>query len=183
MEPMTTIALRAARKAGDLIVRASDELDRVGHQAKGAADFVTEVDIASEQEIPRPGTAFLSVRQTDQMAIVDLARELVEKGFNLIATGGTAKVIRQGGVDCQQVNKVKEGRPHIVDMIKNDEIVLIVNTTEGRSAIADSYTIRREALMHSVCYTTTLSGGRATSQAMAHRDIHDVYCLQSLNQA
>jgi carbamoyl-phosphate synthase large subunit len=122
------------------------------------------------------------VRKTDQKVIVELARELVEKGFNLVATSGTAKVIREGGVDCQQVNKVKEGRPHIVDMIKNDEIVLIVNTTEGRSAIADSYTIRREALMHSVCYTTTLSGGRATCQAMAHRDIQEVYCLQSLHQ-
>jgi carbamoyl-phosphate synthase large subunit len=138
--------------------------------------------IASGEKIPRPGTAFLSVRETDKKAIVDLAHELVEKGFNLVATGGTAKIIRQGGVDCQQVNKVKEGRPHIVDMIKNDEIVLIVNTTEGRSAIADSYTIRREALMHSVCYTTTLSGGRATCQAMAHRDIQEVYCLQSLHR-
>jgi carbamoyl-phosphate synthase large subunit len=139
--------------------------------------------IAAGERIPLPGTAFLSVRETDRKAIVVLARELVEKGFNLVATGGTAKVIREGGVDCQQVNKVKEGRPHIVDMIKNDEIVLIVNTTEGRSAIADSYTIRREALMHSVCYTTTLSGGRATCQAMAHRDIQEVYCLQSLHQA
>ena len=84
---------------------------------------------------------------------------------------------------CQHVNKVKEGRPHIVDMIKNDEIVLIVNTTEGRSAIADSYAIRREALMHSVCYTTTMSAGRATCQAMAHREIDEVYCLQALHQA
>ena len=66
-------------------------------------------------------------------------------------------------------------------MIKNDEIVLIVNTTEGRSAIADSYAIRREAIMHSVCYTTTLSGGKATSQAMGHREIQEVYCLQSLH--
>jgi carbamoyl-phosphate synthase large subunit len=139
--------------------------------------------IAAGERIPHPGTAFLSVRETDQKAIVGLARELVEQGFNLVATGGTAKVIRQGGIDCQQVNKVKEGRPHIVDMIKNDEIALIVNTTEGRSAIADSYTIRRAALMHSVCYTTTLSGGRATCQAMAHREIQEVYCLQSLHQA
>jgi len=139
--------------------------------------------IAAGERIPHPGTAFLSVRETDQKAIVGLARELVEQGFNLVATGGTAKVIRQGGIDCQQVNKVKEGRPHIVDMIKNDEIALIVNTTEGRSAIADSYTIRRAALMHSVCYTTTLSGGRATCEAMAHREIQEVYCLQSLHQA
>ena len=137
--------------------------------------------LASGAKIPKPGTAFLSVRETDKKGIVELARELHDKGFKLVATGGTAKVIRKGGVECQHVNKVKEGRPHIVDMIKNDEIVLIVNTTEGGSAIADSYAIRREALMHSVCYTTTLSGGRATSQAMAYREIKEVYCLQSLH--
>jgi len=137
--------------------------------------------VASGGKIPEPGTVFLSVRETDKKAVVELARELQQQGFKLVATGGTAKVIRAGGVECQHVNKVKEGRPHVVDMIKNDEIALIVNTTEGRSAIADSYTIRREALMHSVCYTTTLSGGRATCQAMAHREITEVYCLQSLH--
>ncbi|RLA11474.1 MAG: carbamoyl phosphate synthase large subunit, partial [Gammaproteobacteria bacterium] len=113
--------------------------------------------------------------------IVDLARDLNTKGFDLVGTGGTAKVIRAAGIDCKQVNKVKEGRPHIVDMIKNDEIVLIVNTTEGRSAIADSYAIRREALMHSVSYTTTLSGGKATCMAMSYRHVDEVYRLQSLH--
>jgi carbamoyl-phosphate synthase large subunit len=136
--------------------------------------------IASGSRIPDPGTAFLSVRETDKKSVSDLARELHQQGFKLVATGGTAKVIQQAGVDCKHVNKVKEGRPHVVDMIKNDEIALIVNTTEGRSAIADSYTIRREALMHSVCYTTTLSGGWATCQAMSHRQVEEVYCLQSL---
>ena len=81
--------------------------------------------------MPSPGAAFLSERETDKKAIVELARELHEKGFNLVATGGTAKVIRAGGIACQHVNKVKEGRPHIVDMIMNDEIVLIVNTSSG----------------------------------------------------
>jgi len=137
--------------------------------------------IASGGTIPKPGTVFLSVRDNDKKGIAEVARDLHDKGFNLIATGGTAKVIQAAGVTCKHVNKVKEGRPHIVDMIKNDEIVLIVNTTEGRSAIADSYAIRREALMHSVCYTTTLSGGRATCQAMSHREINDVYRLQSLH--
>ena len=98
-----------------------------------------------------------------------------------MATAGTARVIQANGIDCTQVNKVKEGRPHIVDMIKNDEISLIVNTTEGRNAIADSYEIRREALMHSVSYTTTLSGGKATCMAISHGDIKDVYRLQSLH--
>lgn len=137
--------------------------------------------LAAGAKIPQPGTAFLSVRETDKKGIVELARELHRRGFKQVATGGTAKVIRAGGVECHHVNKVKEGRPHVVDMIKNDEIVLIVNTTEGRSAIADSYTIRREAIMHSVCYTTTLSGGKATCQAISHREIKEVYCLQSLH--
>ncbi len=131
--------------------------------------------------IPCPGTAFISVRETDKQAATDLARELRSQGFKLVATGGTARAIIAAGVECEQVNKVKEGRPHIVDMIKNDEIALIINTTEGRSAIADSYEIRREALMHSVSYTTTLSGGRATCQAMEHREFNDVYRLQSLH--
>ncbi len=138
--------------------------------------------VAAGEKIPGGGTAFLSVRETDKKAVVELARELNQRGFRLVATGGTAKVIRDGGVDCDNVNKVKEGRPHIVDMIKNDEIDLIVNTTEGRSAIADSYAIRREAIMRSICYTTTLSGGKATCQAMAYREIQEVYCLQSLHQ-
>jgi carbamoyl-phosphate synthase large subunit len=148
---------------------------------KSFAEAFAKGMIAAGGEIPEPGTVFLSVRDNDKKGIVDLARSFQERGFNLVATGGTAKVIQAAGIECRQVNKVKEGRPHIVDMIKNDEIVLIVNTTEGRSAIADSYTIRREALMHSVSYTTTLSGGRATCMAMSHREIKDVYRLQSLH--
>jgi len=147
------------------------------------AEAFAKAMLGSGVRIPRPGTAFLSVREADREGIVELARDLDAKGFKLVATGGTGKAIRAAGVGCEHVNKVKEGRPHIVDMIKNDEIVLIVNTTEGRSAIADSYTIRREALMHSVCYTTTISAGKATCQAMAHREVQDVYCLQNLHQA
>ncbi len=138
--------------------------------------------VAAGSRIPVPGTAFISVREADKSAATELARDLQAQGFKLVATGGTARAIIAAGVNCEQVNKVKEGRPHIVDMIKNDEIVLIINTTEGRSAIADSYEIRREALMHSVSYTTTLSGGKATSLAMAHREIENVYRLQSLHE-
>ncbi len=138
--------------------------------------------LATGNRIPDSGTAFLSVREADKKAIVDLARDLADTGFRLVATGGTAREINNAGIDCKTVNKVKEGRPHIVDMIKNDEIALIVNTTEGRSAISDSYEIRREALMHSVCYTTTLSGGRATALAVSHREIDEVYCLQNLER-
>ncbi|MEM7562220.1 MAG: carbamoyl-phosphate synthase large subunit [Pseudomonadota bacterium] len=148
---------------------------------KSFAEAYAKGMMAAGARIPAPGTAFLSVRETDKKAIVELAKDLHAQGFNLVATGGTAKVVQEGGVECKHINKVKEGRPHIVDMIKNDEIVLIVNTTEGRSAIADSYEIRREAIMHSVCYTTTLSGGKATSLAMGHREVQEVYCLQSLH--
>ena len=145
------------------------------------ADAFGKAALGAGCVLPQSGTAFLSVRKTDRDDVVRLARDLQAKGFKLVATGGTAKVIRAGGIECQHVNKVKEGRPHVVDMIKNGEIALIVNTTEGRSAIADSYTIRREAIMHSVCYTTTMAGGKATCQAMSHREIKEVYCLQSLH--
>jgi carbamoyl-phosphate synthase large subunit len=148
---------------------------------KSFAEAFAKGLIAAGGSIPESGTVFLSVRDNDKMGIVDLARDLRARGFDLVGTGGTAKVIRAAGIDCKQVNKVKEGRPHIVDMIKNDEIVLIVNTTEGRSAIADSYAIRREALMHSVSYTTTLSGGKATCMAMSYRHVEEVYRLQSLH--
>ena len=148
---------------------------------KTFAEAFAKAMVGAGTRIPSVGTAFISVRETDKQAAAELARELHSQGFKLVATAGTARAIIAAGVECQQVNKVKEGRPHVVDMIKNDEIALIINTTEGRSAIADSYEIRREALMHSVSYTTTLSGGRATCMAMLHRDIKDVYRLQSLH--
>ncbi|MCP4488840.1 MAG: carbamoyl-phosphate synthase large subunit [Gammaproteobacteria bacterium] len=145
------------------------------------AEAFAKAMVGAGGEIPAPGTAFISVRDTDRQAAVELARELHTRGFKLVATTGTARSIIAAGIKCEHVNKVKEGRPHIVDMIKNDEIDLIVNTTEGRSAIADSYAIRREALMHAVAYTTTISGARATCMAMSHREIGNVYRLQSLH--
>jgi carbamoyl-phosphate synthase large subunit len=106
----------------------------------------------------------------------------VDLGFEIVATHGTAKVLEAAGIPHQAVNKVTEGRPHIVDMIKNDEISLIVNTTEGRQAIADSYTIRRNALQHKVAYTTTLAGGDALAIALQQTDITEVNRLQDLHQ-
>ncbi len=137
--------------------------------------------LAAGTFLPESGKVFLSVRDHDKEVVHELAADLVSKGFELVATGGTARAIQQAGIPCLQVNKVKEGRPHIVDMIKNFEIDLIVNTTEGRAAIADSYAIRREALMHGVTYTTTLAGGLATCMAMDHRKVSEVYRLQSLH--
>jgi carbamoyl-phosphate synthase large subunit len=138
--------------------------------------------LASGTILPEAGRAFISVRDPDKKSVAKLASELVKNDFTLVATAGTAKIIHEAGIACEHVNKVKEGRPHIVDMIKNDEIALIINTTEGRAAIADSYEIRREALMHGITYTTTLAGGLATCMAMAHRDIDQVYRLQSLHE-
>ena len=138
--------------------------------------------LASGTVLPQGGRAFISVRDPDKKSLVKLAQALVDNDFTLVGTAGTAKVIHDAGIACEHVNKVKEGRPHIVDMIKNKEISMIINTTEGRAAIADSYEIRREALMHGVTYTTTMAGGLATCMAMAHRNIEQVYRLQSLHQ-
>jgi carbamoyl-phosphate synthase large subunit len=131
--------------------------------------------------LPRSGKAFLSVRNTDKKGVVSVARQLLEFGFELIATSGTAATITEAGLACEVVNKVTEGRPHIVDMITNDDIDLIVNTTEGRQAIADSATIRSKALQHKVTYTTTIAGGEALCQALKQEDLSNVNRLQDLH--
>jgi carbamoyl-phosphate synthase large subunit len=138
--------------------------------------------IAAGSNLPTSGLAFLSVRDVDKPATINIARELSNLGFELIATMGTAQVLQQAGIDCNMVNKVTEGRPHIVDRIKNDEISFIVNTTEGKQTIADSFTIRRTALQHQVSYTTTIAGARATMLALKTLDTTEVNCLQDLHQ-
>jgi len=138
--------------------------------------------MAAGDPLPRRGRAFISVRDADKAGATELARSLGEFGFELVATHGTAAAIEAAGIDCKRINKVKEGRPHIVDMIKNDEIALIINTTEGKSAIADSYTIRREALHHKVAYTTTIAGGRAVCLALSYPEDGEVNRLQQLHK-
>ena len=96
--------------------------------------------------IPRQGTAFISVKSSDQQSVIEIGRYLAANDFRLVATRGTADVLEQSGIEVHPVNKVIEGRPHIVDMIKNQEIDLIINTTAGKQSLRDSYTIRREAL-------------------------------------
>jgi carbamoyl-phosphate synthase large subunit len=137
---------------------------------------------ASGVTLPRKGVCFISVRDRDKEGAVTLARKLAERGFELIATGGTARALNQAGVSCRHVNKVREGRPHIVDMIKNDEIDLIVNTTEGKQAIRESNSIRREAVHRRVTYYTTLAAGLATVEAMDHLDEVEVNRLQDLHR-
>jgi carbamoyl-phosphate synthase large subunit len=141
-----------------------------------------KAQLAAGDQLPRGGRAFISVRDADKSKVVDVARDLERFGFALIATRGTAIALRAHGLDCETVHKVGEGRPHIVDLIKNDQIHLIVNTTEGKQAIADSFSIRREALMHKVSYTTTLAAARATCQALRELDNGSVNRLQDLHR-
>jgi len=130
---------------------------------------------------PAVGKAFVSVRDPDKARLLPVAQELVRRGYGLVATGGTAAHLRALGLECEQVNKVIEGRPHVVDLIKNGEIAYIVNTTEGRQAIADSFSIRREALQHRVTYSTTIAGAKALLHSLDFRDSGPVWSLQELH--
>jgi carbamoyl-phosphate synthase large subunit len=138
--------------------------------------------LAAGVELPSRGRVFISVRDADKPALAAIGRDLVRKGFELVATPGTAGVLHDNGIECALINKVAEGRPHVVDAIKNSEIDLIINTTEGRQAIADSFSIRREALHQKVCYTTTVAGARATCQALDFLGSTDVRSLQDLHK-
>jgi len=130
---------------------------------------------------PKAGKAFISVRDPDKPRVLGVAQELVRRGFTLVATTGTCEYLGQHGVPCERINKVLEGRPHVVDLIKNRELVFIVNTTEGRAAIADSFSIRREALQGRVTYTTTVAGARALVNSLDHRGSGEVVSLQTLH--
>lgn len=137
--------------------------------------------LAAGEILPTGGSVFVSVRDVDKVAAVSLGKDLVEAGFKLVATSGTAKALKEAGLVVTQINKVNEGRPHIVDAIKNDEIDLIINTTEGRQAIADSSQIRQSALQHKVTYTTTLAGGEAFCRAIKFGPEKLVRRLQDLH--
>jgi len=126
-------------------------------------------------------TAFLSVRNPDKAGVIEVAQSLLALGFDLIATRGTAQALDEAGLPVTAVNKVFEGRPHIVDMIKNDDVAYIVNTTEGRQAINDSSVIRRTALAHKVPYATTLAGARAVCMALEYGNEITVRRLQELH--
>jgi carbamoyl-phosphate synthase large subunit len=136
---------------------------------------------ASGVVLPRSGCALLSVRERDKADAVQLARRLIGHRFTLVATRGTAAALKSAGIDCRTANKVREGRPHIVDMIKNDEIDLIVNTTEGKQAIMESNSIRREAVHRRITYYTTMAAALATCEALDHLDEVDVNRLQDLH--
>ena len=140
-----------------------------------------KAQLASGVVLPRQGAALLSVRDRDKESAVELAKILSEQGFDIVATHGTAQQLAAAGVSCRRANKVREGRPHIVDMIKNGEIDLIVNTTEGKQAINESASIRAEAVRRDVTYYTTLDAAIATCKAIEHLDDSEVNRLQDLH--
>jgi len=134
-------------------------------------------------KIPRSGQVFLSVKDNDKPRAVEVARELVKRGFTIVATRGTAAALNEAGIAAETVNKVVEGRPHVVDKIKNREIVLVINTVEERrNAIADSRTIRTTALGARVETITTIAGAEAAVQGMSYLDEIQVYDLQGLHK-
>jgi len=146
------------------------------------AAFAT-AQLASGQAPPTGGTVLISVRDADKPGAVAVARELAALGFELVATSGTAAALEAAGLTVRRVNKVNEGRPHIVDMIKNDEADLIINTTEGRRAIADSASIRASAEAHRVFYTTTLAAAEATAMSLKQDGDARVRRLQDLHRS
>jgi len=122
--------------------------------------------VAAGQRIPLEGTVFISVKDKDKREILPVARGLFDLGFKILATQGTSRFFLENNVDNEPVNKVREGRPHVVDMIKNGEVHLVINTSGDKKAIAESYSIRRASLTLNVPYTTTLSGAKATLSAI-----------------
>ncbi|ASR44351.1 carbamoyl phosphate synthase large subunit [Xanthomonas citri pv. mangiferaeindicae] len=160
-------------------MRSTGEVMGVG-ESFGAA-FARAQEAASIRTPPTSGKVFVSVRDPDKKRVLPVARDLAAKGYAIVATSGTAKWLREHDIACEQVNKVVEGRPHIVDLIKNGEIAYIVNTTEGKQAISDSFSIRREALQHRVTYSTTVAGARALLHSLDYRGSGPVWALQELH--
>lgn len=149
--------------------------------AKRFGQAYAKAQLAAGCNIAKRRRAFVSVRDADKTRVGEVAKGLIALGFEIFSTRGTALALQAAGVDCRRVFKVAEGRPHILDLIKNDKIDFIVNTTEGKQAIADSFAIRRNALQHKVSYTTTLSGAQAACLAMKYEDRETVTRLQDLH--
>jgi carbamoyl-phosphate synthase large subunit len=159
-------------------MRSTGEVMGVGNnfaQAYAKSELATHSSQVNHEKY-----ALLSVRDEDKLGVVKIARQLHDIGFKLIATKGTAKALEKAGIRCSSVHKVTEGRPHIVDCIKNDKIGFIINTTEGRQAISDSKEIRRAAVQHKVSYVTTLAGARAQVLALAYSGNTQVATIQDL---
>ena len=149
---------------------------------KTFAEAFVKSQLAAGVSMPSGGKAFISVRDADKVKVLNIARALHKIGFSLLATRGTAAALSNAGIAVAIVNKVTEGRPHIVDMIKNRHISIIVNTVEDKRARQDSYAIRQAALQHKITYYTTLAGARAACLGMQHIQEIQVYDLQGLHQ-
>jgi carbamoyl-phosphate synthase large subunit len=146
------------------------------------ADAFVKSQLAAGVRLPRSGKVFLSVKNADKDALIEIARMLDALGFQLLATRGTAAALAAAELHVTPVNKVMEGRPHIVDMIKNGEVAMIVNTVdERRVSIQDSYSIRRSALQGRVTYFTTIAGARAACTGLRDMQELGVYPLQKLH--
>lgn len=160
-------------------MRSTGEVMGIG-KSFGAA--VASAKLAANIYMPRQGKAFVSVREADKEKLVPLAKQLRNLNFELVATHGTCELLRKAGLFCESVNKVIEGRPHIVDKIKSKEIDFIINTTEGAQAIADSASIRKEALKQSINYSTTIAGAAATIEAYGYLNQQEIYSLKELHE-
>jgi len=144
-------------------------------------DAFAKAQLAAGGNAPREGTVLISVRDVDKPGAVKVAQNLASIGYKIAATGGTADALEAVGLNVERVNKVNEGRPHIVDFVKNDQASLIINTTEGRRAILDSAPIRASAEAHRVFYTTTLAGAEAVCMTLMQEDDKQVRRLQDLH--
>ena len=133
--------------------------------------------------LPKSGNVFISVRDHDKDAICEVARELIDMGFSIYATSGTFLHLKDSEIACSKINKVKDGHPHIVDMIKNNEVHLIINTTEGARSIKDSFSIRKEAQNHKISLTTTVSGAKAFCKAIKFIDDFDALDLKQRHES
>jgi carbamoyl-phosphate synthase large subunit len=145
-------------------------------EAFGKSQRAAGIELSNENKV------LFSVREADKLKMLELAKTLVLRGKQILATKGTAQALKAAGIECEVVNKVNEGRPHIVDVIKNESIQLVVNTTEGKQAITDSFSIRRESLQSKATYCTTIAGAKATIDALADitvKEVRELHELQS----
>ncbi len=138
------------------------------------AEAFAKSQLGANVKLPLSGNVFISVRDADKKHVVSAAEKLYKAGFGILATGGTAQFLEEKGIPTRRVNKVLEGRPHIVDAIKNGEVQLVLNTTHGAQAVADSFSIRREALMHGLAYYTTIAGAKAVADSILSLQTQDL---------
>jgi carbamoyl-phosphate synthase large subunit len=141
-----------------------------------------KAQLGSGVTLPEIGTAFISVHDRDKPGAAELAEDIIKRGFRVVATDGTARYLAERDIACRRINKVHEGRPHIVDMIKNGEISLLVNTTEGKQSIRESLSIRSASVKHKVTYYTTIAAAKATCDALDYVTSTDVNKLQDLHK-